>query len=68
MVRRWDSIDIRLRLVLLAIIIALILAPAWYLGSPLFIDRTVDESFPGRAAADPALRVQTRSMFASIRL
>lgn len=44
---------------LVAVIVVLIgIAPlAWYLGSPLFIDRTVDEAFPattGATAVSPA--------------
>jgi hypothetical protein len=41
--------DTRLRLTLivaLAIAVAVIVPVAWYLGSPLFISRTVDEGFP----------------------
>ena len=52
MVRRWDSIDIRLRLALLAIVIAILVPLAWYFGSPLLVDRTVDEGFPTGAAVD----------------
>lgn len=49
----------RRRGLLVAVVIVLIgIAPlAWYLGSPLFIDRTVDEAFPaatGATAVSPA--------------
>jgi hypothetical protein len=48
MTHLWASIDIRLRVVLVILAIAL-LPVAWYLGSPLLINKTVDESFPGAA-------------------
>jgi hypothetical protein len=41
----------RLALMMLA---AVALAVAWYLGSPLFINRTVNESFPAAVAPVPA--------------
>jgi hypothetical protein len=50
MIRFWTSIDLRLRLALVALVIAF-LPVAWYLGSPLFINRTVNESFPASASA-----------------
>jgi hypothetical protein len=46
--RLWTSIDLRLRVLLLILVIAC-LPVAWYLGSPLFINKTVNESFPGVA-------------------
>jgi Electron transfer DM13 len=49
MTRLWASLDIRMRALL--IVIALIGAYiVWYLGSPLFINRTVNESFPAVSA------------------
>jgi hypothetical protein len=50
MIRFWSSMDIRLRLALIALVVAF-LPVAWYLGSPLFINRTVNESFPISAPA-----------------
>lgn len=47
----WRSLDIRLRLAALAVVAAIILPVAWYLGSPLFITRAVNETFP--LAAQP---------------
>jgi hypothetical protein len=52
MTRFWTSLDIRLR----ALLIVVALAGAyvvWYLGSPLFINRTVNESFPAVSAPQP---------------
>src|SRR5918911_1699823 len=46
MLRLWNAIDIRWRLVAAAIIAAIVLPLAWYLGSPLFINVTVNERFP----------------------
>lgn len=46
MTRLWSSIDIRRRLAAAAIIAAIVLPVVWYLGSPLFINVTVDERFP----------------------
>ncbi len=43
------------RTVLIGAIPALVIA--WWLGSPLFLDRTVDEAFPAPAAAAPAEEV-----------
>jgi len=48
MTRLWISIDARLRVALVILVIAF-LPVAWYLGSPLFINKTVNESFPGAA-------------------
>jgi hypothetical protein len=50
MFRFWNSIDLRLRVPLVILFIAF-LPIAWYLGSPLFINRTVNESFPASAPA-----------------
>jgi len=45
----------RRRLWLIVFVVAVLLAPvAWYLGSPLFINKTVDEPFP--AVSGPAQR------------
>jgi hypothetical protein len=44
--RAWKSIDIRARVAGLAIIGLGALAVAWWLGSPLFINQTVNEAFP----------------------
>ena len=60
MVRRWTSTDIRLRLALVAIVIAIILPLAWYLGSPLLVDRTVDEGFPSGVAVDTIRSAELR--------
>jgi hypothetical protein len=50
MIRLWTSIDRRLRLAV--VMLGLALTPiAWYLGSPLFINKTVNESFPFSAPA-----------------
>src|SRR5690349_4333085 len=58
MLGKWTSIDIRLRLALVALIVAF--APiAWYLGSPLFINRTVNESFPISAPAAESMPAAT---------
>ncbi|HYN89550.1 MAG TPA: DM13 domain-containing protein [Ardenticatenaceae bacterium] len=54
MFRRLGSIDIRLRLLLLVLLAAVGLPVAWYLGSPLFIDRSVDEAFPDEGASPAA--------------
>lgn len=50
MTRLWTLIDVRLR-VLLVILVIVFLPVAWYLGSPLFINKTVDESFPSAASS-----------------
>jgi hypothetical protein len=42
----WKSIDIRARVAGLSISLIAMLAVAWWLGSPLFINQTVSESFP----------------------
>jgi hypothetical protein len=55
MVRRWIALDLRVRLALLAVIAAVVLPAAWYLGAPLFIDQVVDEALPA-APAQPAAR------------
>ncbi|HLW46310.1 MAG TPA: hypothetical protein VKW09_00900 [bacterium] len=50
----------RVRLWLMIAVVAALLTPvAWYLGSPLFINRVVDEPFPSTAApaAAPAEQV-----------
>jgi len=54
MVRLWTSIDIRWRLMAAALVAVLVLPLAWYLGSPLFINVTVDERFPGVAPLSAA--------------
>jgi hypothetical protein len=46
MIRRWSTIDIRWRIAAIALLAAIILPVAWYLGSPLFINVTVNERFP----------------------
>ena len=46
MLRSWTTIDDRLRLALFIIVAAVVLPVAWYLGSPLFLNRRVDEGFP----------------------
>jgi hypothetical protein len=46
MIRLWNSIDIRWRLVAAVVIAAIVLPLVWYLGSPLFINVTVNERFP----------------------
>jgi hypothetical protein len=51
MVRRWIALDLRVRLALLAVIAAVVLPAAWYLGAPLFIDQVVDEALPAAPAA-----------------
>ena len=46
MIGRWNALDSRLRFGLLGLLGLLVIAGApvaWYLGSPLFIDATVDE-------------------------
>ena len=49
----WDSIRrYRGRLIVAAVIVAIpVLALAWWLGSPLFINKTVDEEFPFSVSA-----------------
>jgi hypothetical protein len=54
MVRRWTALDPRLRLALLAVIAAVVLPLAWYLGSPLFIDQVVNEALPATPAQPAA--------------
>ncbi len=44
------ALSVRARWIVLLLALP-ILAAAWWLGSPLFIDRTVDEAFPNAAAA-----------------
>lgn len=51
MTRVWKSTRLPTRLAILAIIAAIILPIAWYLGSPLFINQVVDEPFPAAAPA-----------------
>jgi hypothetical protein len=46
MIRRWSTIDIRWRIAPIALLAAIILPVAWYLGSPLFINVAVNERFP----------------------
>ncbi|HEX5690281.1 MAG TPA: DM13 domain-containing protein [Roseiflexaceae bacterium] len=46
MTRFWSSIDVRWRWLGAAFIAIIVLPLAWYLGSPLFINVTVDERFP----------------------
>lgn len=46
MLRFWNAIDLRLRVAAVAIVAAIVLPVVWYLGSPLFIDVTVNEAFP----------------------
>ena len=46
MLQPWTIIGGRLRLVLVLIVAATVLPVAWYLGSPLFLNRRVDEGFP----------------------
>ncbi len=48
----WKSISLPLRLAILAVLAAIVLPVAWYLGSPLFINQVVNEPFP--AAVAPA--------------
>jgi hypothetical protein len=50
------------RLLLIAIIPAL--AVAWWLGSPLFLDREVDEEFPAVETAQPPVTTTTPSTIA----
>ncbi len=50
MLRSWTTIDSRLRLALVLIVAAMVLPVAWYLGSPLFLNRRVDEAFPAALA------------------
>jgi len=50
----WKSLNPRARMLsiaALAVAAAVVLAIAWWLGSPLFINRTVNESFPATAPA-----------------
>jgi len=55
MTRLWTSIALLLRGALIALAVAL--TPiAWYLGSPLFINRTISESFPAALALRSALQ------------
>ena len=61
MIRLWTSINIRWRLAAIAMIALIMLPVAWYLGSPLFINTTVNERFPDLPALDaptslPAIR------------
>jgi len=51
MIRIWHSMKLWTRLALI-ILAAIALAVAWYLGSPLFLNTTVNQSFP--AAVAPA--------------
>lgn len=46
MVRRWTAMNGRVRLALIAMVLVVALPVAWYLGSPIFITRTVNEPFP----------------------
>jgi hypothetical protein len=46
MIRRWSTINIGWRIAVVTIVAAIILPVAWYLGSPLFINVTVNERFP----------------------
>ena len=61
MARSWTSSGTRPWLVLLAVVAAVILPVAWYLGSPLFIDRMVDERSPSGTAAAKGQPAPSRS-------
>ena len=50
MTRILRAIPLKLKLAGLALLVPL-LALGWYLGSPLFIDKTVDEDFPAAVAS-----------------
>ena len=54
MTRLWNSIDIRWRILAAALIAIVGLPIAWYLGSPLFLNVTVDERFPDVAVIPAA--------------
>lgn len=49
MTRLFSSLPPSVRLAALVVVLAVALPVAWYLGSPLFINRTVDEAFPAAA-------------------
>ena len=55
MIRLWTAMDPRLRLAAAAVIIAFVLPLAWYLGSPLFLNVTVNER--------PGTRILILSMY-----
>ena len=61
MIRSWRSTNVRPWLALLAIVIAIIVPVAWYLGSPLFVDRRVDEGFPIGAVPAKGQPAEARS-------
>ena len=61
MIRSWRSTNVRPWLALLAIVLAILVPLAWYLGSPLFVDRRVDESFPIGAVPAKAPLAEARS-------
>jgi hypothetical protein len=66
MIRLWTAIDPRLRIAAAAVIIALVLPLAWYLGSPLFLNVTVNERFPDVAPAVAPTSAPTAIALATI--
>jgi hypothetical protein len=65
MIRRWSTVDIRWRIAAIVLLAAMILSVAWYLGSPLFINVTVNERFPDSMPLAATTNVPTAQPAAS---